>query len=183
MLAMSRPDTGLRVPWPRFDARAVGRLAWVILIALIAVADVSGAADAPRWADPAKTLRVMFPIAETGFDPQATQDYYSSHVQRAIFDPLYEFSYLARPYRFVPNTAAAMPEISGSLPASDRFAGAEGPDCKIVAKRSNLTAILGKEMRSGNAVCHVVVDNDIAAVIDDAVLGRSQDHIVMNQIG
>ena len=53
------------------------------------VAGVSGAADAPRWADPAKTLRVMFPIAETGFDPQATQDYYSSHVQRAILDPLY----------------------------------------------------------------------------------------------
>ena len=67
---------------------------------------------APTWADPAKTLRVMFPIAETGFDPQATQDYYSSHVQRAIFDSLYRFDYLARPYRFVPNTAAAMPEIS-----------------------------------------------------------------------
>ena len=78
---------------------------------------------------------------------------------------------------------AAMPEISASLPASDRFAGTEGPDCKIVAKGSNLAAILGKEMRSGNAVCHVVVGNDIAAVIDDAVLGRSQDHIVMNQIG
>ena len=67
---------------------------------------------APKWADPAKTLRVMFPIAETGFDPQATSDYYSSHVQRAIFDSLYRFDYLARPYRFVPNTAAAMPEIS-----------------------------------------------------------------------
>ena len=66
----------------------------------------------PTWADPAKTLRVMFPIAETGFDPQATSDYYSSHVERAIFDPLYQFDYLARPYRIVPNTAAAMPEIS-----------------------------------------------------------------------
>ncbi len=66
----------------------------------------------PKWADPAKTVRVMFPIAETGFDPGATSDYYSSHIQRAIFDPLYTFDYLARPYRFVPNTAAAMPEIS-----------------------------------------------------------------------
>jgi len=67
---------------------------------------------APAWADPAKTLRVMFPIATTGFDPQATSDYYSSHVERAIFEPLYQFDYLARPYRFVPLTAAAMPEIS-----------------------------------------------------------------------
>ena len=33
-------------------------------------------------------------------------------MQRAIFDSLYVFDYLARPYRFVPNTAAAMPEIS-----------------------------------------------------------------------
>lgn len=68
----------------------------------------SGAA----WADPAKTLRVVFPVAETGFDPAATSDYYSSHVQRALFDSLYEFDYLARPFKVVPNTAAAMPEIS-----------------------------------------------------------------------
>ena len=33
-----------------------------------------GRADAPTWADPAKTLRVAFPVAETGFDPQATSD-------------------------------------------------------------------------------------------------------------
>ena len=32
--------------------------------------------------------------------------------QRAIFDSLYHYDYLARPYRLVPNTAAAMPEIS-----------------------------------------------------------------------
>src|SRR6185369_7938559 len=66
----------------------------------------------PKWADPAKTVRVMFPIAETGFDPQATSDYYSSHVERAIFESLYSFDYLARPYRFVPNTVVAMPDIS-----------------------------------------------------------------------
>jgi oligopeptide transport system substrate-binding protein len=65
-----------------------------------------------KWADPGKTIRVMFPIAETGFDPAASQDYYSDHVQRAVFEPLYSFDYLARPYRLVPNIAAAMPEIS-----------------------------------------------------------------------
>jgi ABC-type transport system substrate-binding protein len=69
-------------------------------------------AQAPSWADPAKTLKVMIPIAETGFDPQATSDLYSSHINRAMFDTLYSYDYLARPYKLVPNTAAAMPEIS-----------------------------------------------------------------------
>ena len=59
-----------------------------------------------------KVLRVAFPIAETGFDPQAAGDAYSNYVNRAIFDPLYRYDYLARPYQLVPNTAAGMPEIS-----------------------------------------------------------------------
>ena len=58
-----------------------------------------------------RSLRVAFPIAETGFDPQAAGDAYSNYVNRAIFDPLYRYDYLARPYKLVPNTAAAMPEI------------------------------------------------------------------------
>ena len=57
-------------------------------------------------------LRVVFPIAETGFDPQATSDLYPGHVQRGIFEPLFAYDYLARPYKLVPQTAAAMPEIS-----------------------------------------------------------------------
>ena len=58
-----------------------------------------------------RTLRVAFPVAETGFDPQATSDLYSDHVQRAIFETLYAFDYLARPYLRVPRTAAALPQI------------------------------------------------------------------------
>jgi oligopeptide transport system substrate-binding protein len=90
----------------------VTALRFVAAAALAALAGTGLAADPPKWADPAKAIRVMFPIAETGFDPQATSDYYSSHVERAIFEPLYVFDYLARPYRFVPNTAAAMLEVS-----------------------------------------------------------------------
>ena len=59
-----------------------------------------------------KVLRVAIPIAETGFDPQAAGDAYSNYVNRAMFDPLYRYDYLARPYKLVPNTAAGMPEIS-----------------------------------------------------------------------
>ena len=94
--------------------RSIAALA-AIAGSAVALAFAAFAADGfaqPKWADPAKTIRVMFPVAETGFDPQATSDYYSAHVERAIFDPLYTFDYLARPHRVVPNTAAAMPEIS-----------------------------------------------------------------------
>jgi ABC-type transport system substrate-binding protein len=63
-------------------------------------------------ADLNKTLRVAFPVAETGFDPAPVGDIYSQYVNRAIFDPLYKYDYLARPYKIVPNTAVALPEIS-----------------------------------------------------------------------
>jgi len=76
--------------------------------ALVALAGPPAVAQA----DADKVLRVSFPIAETGFDPQAAGDAYSNYVNRAIFDPLYRYDYLARPYRLEPNTAAAMPEIS-----------------------------------------------------------------------
>ncbi len=59
-----------------------------------------------------KTLHVAFPVAENGFDPQASYDIYSSDVCRAIFDSLYTYDYFARPVRLVPNTADGMPVIS-----------------------------------------------------------------------
>ena len=82
---------------------------------LVAAAAPSLAAEA-KWADPAKTIRVMFPIAETGFDPQATNDYYSSLVEVAIFETLYSFDYLARPYRFVPDVYGKPMVVAGFEP-------------------------------------------------------------------
>src|SRR5690349_11234939 len=79
-------------------------------LALLAV--VSLALAPAHAADPNKTLRVAFNAAETGFDPQAGGDAYSNYVNRVIFEALYGYDYLARPYRIVPNTAAALPEIS-----------------------------------------------------------------------
>ena len=71
-----------------------------------------GANLAWAQADPDKLLRVAFPAAETGFDPQAAGDEYSNSVNRVIFDTLYKYDYLARPYKLVPNTAVGMPEFS-----------------------------------------------------------------------
>ncbi|OHX17585.1 ABC transporter substrate-binding protein [Chromobacterium amazonense] len=63
-------------------------------------------------ADPAKVLRVAFPIAETGFDPAKVNDVYSLAVNENIFDTLLRYDYLARPLKVKPGTAAAMPEVS-----------------------------------------------------------------------
>jgi len=81
-------------------------------LALVASAFVASAPLAIAQSASTKTLHVAFPVAETGFDPQAAGDAYSNYVIRAIFDPLYRYDYLARPYRLVPNTATALPQIT-----------------------------------------------------------------------
>src|SRR5207249_455579 len=81
------------------------------VVATVALTLVAALQQPAVGADPAKVLRVSFPIAETGFDPQAAGDAYSNYVNRAIFDALYMYDFLARPYRIVPNTAA-LPDIS-----------------------------------------------------------------------
>ena len=63
-------------------------------------------------AAPVKTLRYIFPAAETGFDPATARDLYSAHVTQAIFETLYTYDYLARPAKLAPQAAAALPEVS-----------------------------------------------------------------------
>ena len=81
-------------------------------LAIVASAFVASAPLAIAQSASTKTLHVAFPVAETGFDPQAAGDAYSNYVNRAIFDPLYRYDYLARPYKLVPNTATALPQIT-----------------------------------------------------------------------
>jgi ABC-type transport system substrate-binding protein len=83
-----------------------------VAAAIVAAAFALSPAAAWALASDAKVLRVAFPVAETGFDPQAAGDAYSNYVNRVIFDTLYRYDYLERPYRIVPNTAAGKPEIS-----------------------------------------------------------------------
>jgi oligopeptide transport system substrate-binding protein len=79
---------------------------WLATLALALIA--SGA-----WAGaPVKTLRYIFPAAETGFDPAIARDLYTGHVTHAIFDTLYTYDYLARPVVLVPHAASALPEVS-----------------------------------------------------------------------
>ena len=47
-----------------------------------------------------------------GFDPVTSADVSSAHAVYKVFEGLYEYQYLTRPYTVRPNLAAAMPEVS-----------------------------------------------------------------------
>jgi ABC-type transport system substrate-binding protein len=66
----------------------------------------------PAWpADGEKVLRLA--LSDIAYlDPQQITDLSSTRVANVIFEGLYQFDYLASPARVVPNTAAAMPEIT-----------------------------------------------------------------------
>jgi len=86
-----------------------GRSPWfgaALVLWALALPAVSGAADM------SKTLRVTFQVAETGFDPTRTSDYYSGMVIEAIFDRLLTYDYLARPSKLVPLAAESLPQIT-----------------------------------------------------------------------
>ncbi|HSV71245.1 MAG TPA: ABC transporter substrate-binding protein [Methylibium sp.] len=79
---------------------------FVAALALGLAVGAAAAAEAP------KTLKVAFPVAETGFDPAQINDIYSRTVTPHIFEGLYHYDHLARPAKIRPLTAAALPEIS-----------------------------------------------------------------------
>ena len=76
----------------------------------IATAVVAGVANAQP--DPNKVLRYAFEVAESTMDPQKVSDVYSTIVNNAVFDAPLRYDVLARPPSLVPNTLAAMPEVS-----------------------------------------------------------------------
>ncbi|TDM08015.1 MAG: bicyclomycin resistance protein [Ideonella sp. MAG2] len=74
-----------------------------------------GPGAAPAWAQASsgqKVLRYAFPAGETGFDPVQVSDTYSRTVTDHIFEGLYQYDYLARPYKVKPCLAEGMPEVS-----------------------------------------------------------------------
>ena len=63
-------------------------------------------------ANPEKVLRYAFQGTETGFDPAQINDLYSAAVIAHILDAPYEYDYLARPAKMVPNLAQDQPEVA-----------------------------------------------------------------------
>ncbi|MEZ0306429.1 MAG: ABC transporter substrate-binding protein, partial [Ramlibacter sp.] len=60
-------------------------------------------------------LRYAFLGTETGFDPAQINDLYSAAVIAHVLDAPYEYDYLARPAKMVPNLAEALPEVSADF--------------------------------------------------------------------
>lgn len=85
--------------------------------ALKALATVPFAASSSLKAQsPAnKVLRYAFEVAETGFDPAQLSDLYSRIVTSNIFEGLYQYDHLARPFKIKLNTADGMPDISADF--------------------------------------------------------------------
>jgi len=63
-------------------------------------------------ADPTKTLRITFQVAETGFDPVKIHDYYSGTVIEALYDTLLTYDYLARPSKLAIGVKLAIPRAN-----------------------------------------------------------------------
>jgi ABC-type transport system substrate-binding protein len=85
------------------------RIATLLFGALCLAQAAAAAADAPR------VMRYSFPAAETGFDPAQINDLYSRTVTAHIFDGLYHYDHLARPYLVRPNVAVDLPEVSADF--------------------------------------------------------------------
>ena len=77
-------------------------LAWILI----------GAVHGALAADPAKIIRIAFPVAESTFDPLDQRDIYSAAITEAVFDAMLQYDYLARPPKLIPNTLEGMPQIN-----------------------------------------------------------------------
>ena len=85
------------------------------LAATLGAAALPAAAAGPSQDAHARILRVIFPAAETGFDPAQISDLYSRTVTPHIFEALLGYDPLAFPVKLVPLTAAALPEASADF--------------------------------------------------------------------
>ena len=86
---------------------------------LLLGAAAAAAAQWPTAAAPGKVLpkvlRYAFNAGETGFDPALVSDLYSRICITHIFDGLYQYDALARPFKVRPNTADGMPTVSADF--------------------------------------------------------------------
>jgi ABC-type transport system substrate-binding protein len=98
----------------RRDTLALGAAAGAAL-SMPGLAMAAAPSAAPNPPAAGKVLRVVFPVAETGFDPVRLSDVYSVTITGHIFEAPYEFDHLARPVKLRPRLAASMPEPSADF--------------------------------------------------------------------
>ncbi|HTT11992.1 MAG TPA: ABC transporter substrate-binding protein [Burkholderiaceae bacterium] len=81
----------------------------------LAAAPLATALPAFAAAPAQKTLRYAFEVAETGLDPVQLTDLYSRILTAHLFEGLYGYDHLARPFKIKPITAESMPQVSEDL--------------------------------------------------------------------
>lgn len=80
---------------------------FVIIAALL-----SACSDNPEGGRPAKIYRHALDAAPANIDPVHAATLYANHVVINVYDTLYSYKYLARPYQIKANLAVGMPEVS-----------------------------------------------------------------------
>ena len=86
-----------------------------IQIAILLVLLMLGGCGQPPATDsgtPVKIYRHAMDGAPGSLDPAQAATIYANYVVVNLYDTLYRYKYLARPYQLQPNLAAAMPEVS-----------------------------------------------------------------------
>ncbi len=83
----------------------------VLVALLVAACDFSGQGSDPSLADE-KVFHYSLGSAPTSLDPVRSSTLYANQLVENLFDTLYSYKYLKRPYELKPGLAAAMPTIS-----------------------------------------------------------------------
>jgi ABC-type transport system substrate-binding protein len=74
---------------------------------------IAGCGGAPSGQDANEAvICAVMPTKMQGFDPGYTSDIYSAEVASEVFECLYQYHYLKRPYELIPQLATDMPEVS-----------------------------------------------------------------------
>jgi ABC-type transport system substrate-binding protein len=83
------------------------------LCALALVASVAVVSHSPAVIQPSEEMRFFASTSRIrGFDPVTSADVPAAHAIYKVYEGLYEYEYLVRPYTVRPNLAEAMPEVS-----------------------------------------------------------------------
>ncbi|MDX1625982.1 MAG: ABC transporter substrate-binding protein [Wenzhouxiangellaceae bacterium] len=85
-----------------------GPVLWLVAVAWLALA---GCGD-PASREDDRVYRHSLDGVPTSLDPAEAATIYSSFVVLNLYDTLYRYAYLARPYEIVPNLADGLPEVS-----------------------------------------------------------------------
>lgn len=82
------------------------------VISLLTASMLSGCGGDESGREPPKVYRHAVDGVPASLDPAHAGTVYAAQVVKNLYDTLYRYKYLARPYELTPNLAAAMPEVS-----------------------------------------------------------------------